>query len=75
MNPQDVLEILEKRVKSRFSHRQLHVFPAWRFADLLELFRLYLSLPPSFPDAAFAAKWNESVQVRAASRWGGGRMK
>ncbi|XP_037079192.1 origin recognition complex subunit 4-like, partial [Pollicipes pollicipes] len=40
----DVLELLEKRVKSRFSHRQLHLFGAGRLADWLAVVRSYLLL-------------------------------
>ncbi|XP_018350470.1 PREDICTED: origin recognition complex subunit 4 [Trachymyrmex septentrionalis] len=50
----DVMELLEKRVKSRFSHRQIFLFPGdtssseqpmSAFDDRLELFRDLLSLP------------------------------
>lgn len=50
----DVIELLEKRVKSRFSHRQIFLFPGdmllseqplSAFDDRLELFQHLLSLP------------------------------
>lgn len=50
----DVIELLEKRVKSRFSHRQIFLFPdtgeteestTTAFAQRLELFRYLLSVP------------------------------
>ncbi|KZC05831.1 Origin recognition complex subunit 4 [Dufourea novaeangliae] len=50
----DVIELLEKRVKSRFSHRQIFLFPGdtssseqptTAFDDRLELFQHLLSLP------------------------------
>ncbi|KAK2577230.1 hypothetical protein KPH14_003376 [Odynerus spinipes] len=50
----DVIELLEKRVKSRFSHRQIFLFPdnasspeqpTSAFDDRLELFQYLLSLP------------------------------
>ncbi|XP_011506352.1 PREDICTED: origin recognition complex subunit 4 [Ceratosolen solmsi marchali] len=50
----DVIELLEKRVKSRFSHRQIFLYPgdtsgsdipASVFDDRLELFERLLSLP------------------------------
>ncbi|KMQ91338.1 origin recognition complex subunit 4-like protein [Lasius niger] len=50
----DVVELLEKRVKSRFSHRQIFLFPGdtssseqpmSAFDDRLELFQNLLSLP------------------------------
>lgn len=43
---QDVLELLEKRVKSRFSHRQISLFPgAAPFAEQMEKFGRLLRLP------------------------------
>ncbi|KAH8401827.1 hypothetical protein KR009_008180 [Drosophila setifemur] len=42
----DVIELLEKRVKSRFSHRQVFLFPsAERFEDYVALFQELLLLP------------------------------
>ncbi|XP_015110951.1 origin recognition complex subunit 4 [Diachasma alloeum] len=50
----DVIELLEKRVKSRFSHRQIFLFPGENsggeqpttaFDDRLELFKDLLSIP------------------------------
>lgn len=42
----DVIELLEKRVKSRFSHRQVFLFPSLRrFEDYVDLCRDLLSLP------------------------------
>lgn len=50
----DVIELLEKRVKSRFSHRQIFLFPGdtssseqptSAFDDRVELFQHLLSLP------------------------------
>lgn len=42
----DVLELLEKRVKSRFSHRQISLFPGdVPFAERIELYVKLLSLP------------------------------
>ncbi|XP_041563565.1 origin recognition complex subunit 4 [Drosophila elegans] len=42
----DVIELLEKRVKSRFSHRQVFLFPSSeRFEDYVALCRELLSLP------------------------------
>lgn len=43
---QDVLELLEKRVKSRFSHRQISLFPGdMPFADHLLVYKKMLALP------------------------------
>lgn len=59
----DVLELLEKRVKSRFSHRQIHIFPCPEFDDYVAAFCQTLTLPQAFPDVAFAKSWNDSVQM------------
>lgn len=60
---QDVLELLEKRVKSRFSHRQIHLLSSPTFPQYLERVRARLSLPRDFPDGQFARDWNGSVEV------------
>uniref|UniRef100_A0A8C2EBJ8 Origin recognition complex subunit 4 n=1 Tax=Cyprinus carpio TaxID=7962 RepID=A0A8C2EBJ8_CYPCA len=57
----DVLELLEKRVKSRFSHRQIHLFSSLSFAQYVDAVRAQLSLPPDFPDPKFSDDWNHSV--------------
>ena len=36
---QDVVELLEKRVKSRFSHRQIHLFNSETFEEYLQVVR------------------------------------
>uniref|UniRef100_A0A8C1BIT1 Origin recognition complex subunit 4 n=1 Tax=Cyprinus carpio carpio TaxID=630221 RepID=A0A8C1BIT1_CYPCA len=59
----DVLELLEKRVKSRFSHRQIHLFSSLSFAQYVDAVRSQLSLPPDFPDPKFSDAWNHSVTV------------
>lgn len=42
----DVIELLEKRVKSRFSHRQIFILPKVNdFDNRIELFKLLLKLP------------------------------
>jgi origin recognition complex subunit 4 len=44
----DVVELLEKRVKSRFSHRQIFLLPdSEDFDGFLELFKELLKLPTS----------------------------
>nr|KAF6353764.1 origin recognition complex subunit 4 [Pipistrellus kuhlii] len=58
----DILELLEKRVKSRFSHRQMHLMNSFGFPQYLKIFKEQLSLPTEFPDKLFAEKWNENVQ-------------
>ncbi|KAM4711060.1 origin recognition complex subunit 4 isoform 2-T2 [Anableps anableps] len=57
----DVLELLEKRVKSRFSHRQIHLLSSLTFPRYLERVRAQLSLPDDFPDGKFAWDWNAAI--------------
>ncbi|XP_029329913.1 origin recognition complex subunit 4 isoform X1 [Mus caroli] len=57
----DILELLEKRVKSRFSHRQIHLMNSFDFPQYLKIFKEQLSLPAEFPDKVFAERWNENV--------------
>ncbi|KAB1278944.1 Origin recognition complex subunit 4 [Camelus dromedarius] len=64
----DILELLEKRVKSRFSHRQIHLMNSFGFPQYLKIFKEQLSLPAVFPDKIFAEKWNENVQMLALNR-------
>ncbi|NWX20687.1 ORC4 protein, partial [Aegotheles bennettii] len=59
---QDVLELLEKRVKSRFSHRQIYLKNSFDFRQYIRIFKEQLSLPAEFPDESFAQKWNSNVQ-------------
>uniref|UniRef100_A0A8C5PDT2 Origin recognition complex subunit 4 n=1 Tax=Leptobrachium leishanense TaxID=445787 RepID=A0A8C5PDT2_9ANUR len=58
----DVMELLEKRVKSRFSHRQIHLLNSFGFSQYLEMFQDQLSLPPDFPDCQYAEEWNKNIQ-------------
>uniref|UniRef100_A0A672MNX5 Origin recognition complex subunit 4 n=1 Tax=Sinocyclocheilus grahami TaxID=75366 RepID=A0A672MNX5_SINGR len=57
----DVLELLEKRVKSQFSHRQMHLFSSLSFSQYVDVVRAQLSLPPDFPDPKFSDEWNHSI--------------
>ncbi|XP_039568210.1 origin recognition complex subunit 4 isoform X2 [Passer montanus] len=59
---QDILELLEKRVKSRFSHRQIYLMNSFDFKQYIKIFKSQLSLPAEFPDESFAQKWNNNVQ-------------
>ncbi|KYO18037.1 origin recognition complex subunit 4 [Alligator mississippiensis] len=59
---QDILELLEKRVKSRFSHRQIYLMNSFDFKQYLKIFKEQLSLPAEFPDKSFTQKWNKNVQ-------------
>ncbi|XP_052824856.1 origin recognition complex subunit 4 isoform X2 [Octopus bimaculoides] len=58
----DVMELLEKRVKSRFSHRQILLFNKLSFKEYTEVFKNYLKLPKTFPDSKFVSKWNDSIE-------------
>ncbi|TMS11553.1 Origin recognition complex subunit 4 [Larimichthys crocea] len=58
----DVLELLEKRVKSRFSHRQIHLLSSPTFPQYVDRVRTQLSLPDDFPDVKFAEDWKASVK-------------
>ncbi|NWX54637.1 ORC4 protein, partial [Promerops cafer] len=59
---QDILELLEKRVKSRFSHRQIYLMNSFDFKQYIKIFKKQLSLPAEFPDESFVQKWNNNVQ-------------
>ncbi|XP_078260537.1 origin recognition complex subunit 4 isoform X2 [Rhinoraja longicauda] len=58
----DVLELLEKRVKSRFSHRQIHLLNAFSFRQYMDVFQQQFSLPKEFPDGTFAQEWNQNIE-------------
>ena len=61
----DVLELLEKRVKSRFSHRQINLCPSFSFDEYISLFQSYLMLPTDSTSISFdfIKQWNQRVQV------------
>ena len=61
---QDVVELLEKRVKSRFSHRRIHVFNTLNFPEYKEAFQRMLTLPSDLKDPKFVKRWNKDVEVR-----------
>lgn len=61
----DVIELLEKRVKSRFSHRQIHLFNSQTFEDFIVIFKKLLCLDINFPDQKFADSWNLQVEQLA----------
>lgn len=61
----DVIELLEKRVKSRFSHRQIHLFNSQTFEDFIVIFKKLLCLDVNFPDQKFADSWNLQVEQLA----------
>lgn len=53
----DTLDLLEKRVKSRFSHRQIYLFPSSNFGQFIEIAKETLLLPPNKVNQEF----NESL--------------
>lgn len=59
----DVIELLEKRVKSRFSHRQVYLFSNLTVEKYVDVCASYLSLDHSFPHSQFADHWNSNVQA------------
>jgi origin recognition complex subunit 4 len=63
----DVVELLEKRVKSRFSHRQLLLFPHSEFRDYVSLTRSLLSLPHNFKQRQFHREWQQNLEVLITS--------
>ncbi|XP_031446641.1 origin recognition complex subunit 4 isoform X4 [Phasianus colchicus] len=65
---QDILELLEKRVKSRFSHRRIYLMNSFAFKQYLRIFKEQLSLPAEFPDKVFAQKWNSNIQLLSEDR-------
>ena len=58
----DVIELLEKRVKSRFSHRQIHVFNTMDYQKYTELFKTLLSLPEDFADKDYRQQWQQHLE-------------
>uniref|UniRef100_A0A8C5GKM3 Origin recognition complex subunit 4 n=1 Tax=Gouania willdenowi TaxID=441366 RepID=A0A8C5GKM3_GOUWI len=59
----DVMELLEKRVKSRFSHRQILLLSSLSFPQYQQRIQAQLSLTDAFPDAHFAEEWNSSIKT------------
>ena len=59
----DVVELLEKRVKSRYSHRVILTFPKYTFEEYVDMLKQLLTLPTSFPCSYFKRKWDQNVKV------------
>lgn len=57
------MDLLEKRVKSRFSHRQIFLFPPATFGDFVEMARDALTLPDDITEEAYITKFNQTVKV------------
>lgn len=62
----DVIELLEKRVKSRFSHRQIFLYnTAQEWEEKLELMRFLLSIPttPNTRDANISMNYLDNCEM------------
>lgn len=57
----DTTALLEKRVLSRFSHQQIHLFRGWSLAAYVRAFGHMLRLPPRFAPKHLAHRWNDAV--------------
>ncbi|OZJ05676.1 hypothetical protein BZG36_01443 [Bifiguratus adelaidae] len=59
----DTMDMLEKRVKSRFSHRVVYVYPTMSFLDFSTLAKQSLLLPelPAITHDTYRSKFNEHV--------------
>jgi len=57
----DVIELLEKRVKSRFSHRMVHMFREMSYGDMIEIFRSYITLPTTTKRLGYNHQWNDRI--------------
>lgn len=57
------MELLEKRVKSRFSHRQVTLFSDFTFEEYIKLFETMLSLPATFENKDYHKRWNDKLKV------------
>ena len=54
---------MEKRVKSRFSHRQINLFPVGQYGKFLAVVKSCISLPDTFSDREYAVSFNQRVEV------------
>ncbi len=61
-SPQDAVELLEKRVKSRFSHKTIELHSD-SFEEYVKVFKTLLSLPDDFEDHKFLREWSEHLEV------------
>ncbi|KAJ3168603.1 origin recognition complex subunit 4 [Geranomyces variabilis] len=67
----DFVDLLEKRVKSRFSHRQVCVYPAENFAAFLDIMRAGVRIAPGddFDKAGNEQEVGAAMAFRAAFNW------
>lgn len=59
----DIVELLEKRVKSRYSHRAILTFPSYSFDEYVEITRSLLSLPDGSLCQQFKKKWDMTLET------------
>jgi origin recognition complex subunit 4 len=52
----DVLDLLEKRIKSRFSHRQIYLFNEYNFDQYLEYAKYFIRMDKNFMDGRATIK-------------------
>jgi len=58
----DVVELLEKRVKSRYSHRVILTFPNYDFDYYLDILRNLLHLPHHMGCSMYKRKWDQHLK-------------
>ena len=57
----DVIESLEKRVKSRFNHRQLTMLPFQKFENYMEAVKHYLTIQDGQCSVQSRTEWNRNI--------------
>ena len=60
---QDVTEMLEKRLRSRYSHRQILLLCDYSFEEYMGIIKSLLSLPDSGADKAYLKEWRHHLEV------------
>ena len=55
--------MLEKRLRSRYSHRQILLLCDYSFEEYMDISRSLLSLPDSFTDKAYLKEWRRHLEV------------
>ncbi|XP_052092994.1 origin recognition complex subunit 4-like [Mytilus californianus] len=58
----DVIELLEKRVKSRFSHRQVYFLNNYNFENYCDICMSYLRIESKPVGSDFIKEWNKQVE-------------
>lgn len=58
----DVIELLEKRVKSRFSHRQVYFLNNYNFENYCDICMSYLRIESKPVSSDFIKEWNKQVE-------------